>query len=89
MTVELTPEQHASIQAFVRGGAFKDETEVIDEALKSLHDREELRRKLQEGIDDLENGRYTEYGEDELDKLMNNIAALDEQRSADRRRRTG
>ena len=78
MTLELTPEQIASIQAFVQTGAYRNEAEVIDQALKSLLERDELRCKIQEGIDDLENGRYKEYGEDDLDQFMADIEGTSE-----------
>jgi Arc/MetJ-type ribon-helix-helix transcriptional regulator len=78
MTLELTPEQIASIQAFVRTGAYRNEVDVIDQALKSLLERDQLRRKIQEGIDDLENGRYKEYGENDLDQFMADIEATSE-----------
>jgi Arc/MetJ-type ribon-helix-helix transcriptional regulator len=83
MTIQLTPEQTRSIQTLVQTGAYRDDLQVIDEAIRLLVQREQLRVEIQRGIDDLEQGRYRDYGEDELDVLMADIAKIDEQRNPD------
>jgi putative addiction module CopG family antidote len=80
MTIRLTHEQSQFIHAFVQTGAFRDEIQVIDEALQLLRQREELRHEIQVGIDDLKSGHFRDYGEDELDKLLSDVAEIDEQR---------
>ena len=80
MTIQLTPEQSKSVQALLQTGAYRDDSQVIDEALQLLKQREELRAQIQRGVDDLDEGRYRDYSEDELDVLMNDIANLGEQR---------
>jgi Arc/MetJ-type ribon-helix-helix transcriptional regulator len=87
MTIQLTPEQTRSIQSLVQTGAYRDDLQVIDEAIRLLVQREQLRVKIQRGIDDLEQGRYRDYSEDELDVLMADIARIDEQRNPDLGRR--
>jgi putative addiction module CopG family antidote len=87
MTIQLTPEQTKSIQTLVQTGAYRDDQQVIDEAIRLLVQREQLRVDIQRGIDDLEQGRYRDYGEDELDILMDDIARLDEQLNPDLGRR--
>jgi putative addiction module CopG family antidote len=79
MTIQLTPEQSKSIQTLVQSGAYRDDGQVIDEAIRLLVQREQLRVEIQRGIEDIEQGRYRDYGEDELDILMDDIARLDEQ----------
>lgn len=83
MTIQLTPEQTKSIHALVQTGAYRDDLQVIDEAIRLLVQREQLRVEIQRGIDDLEQGRYRDYGEDELDVLLADIARIDEQRHPD------
>lgn len=118
MTIHLTPEQSESVQWLVQTGAYRDEVEVIDEALALLkrqlelhaqvtagihqldrgqyttyqpHERERLLDEveaasralaveIQRGIDDIAEGRYRDYSEDEFDTLMSDIAKRDEQR---------
>ena len=83
MTIQLTPEQSKSIETLVQTGAYRDDKQVIDEAIRLLVQREQLRVEIQRGIDDLEQGRYRDYAEDELDLLMDDIARIDEQRNPD------
>lgn len=66
MNVALTPEMEALIEEEVASGRYPSAGEVVRDALsrfleskRGTEDRfEALRRDLQKGIDDLDNGRY-------------------------------
>ncbi|MBW1687059.1 MAG: type II toxin-antitoxin system ParD family antitoxin [Deltaproteobacteria bacterium] len=65
MNVSLTNELERWIEARVRSGLYRSASEVVREALRLLHEqeelrelrREELRHLLREGIADLDSGR--------------------------------
>ena len=66
MNVSLTPELDRYVHDKVKSGRYNSASEVLREALRTMQDQENLkalqiadvRRKIQEGIDDLDNGRY-------------------------------
>lgn len=74
MNVSLTPELEKFIANKVSSGRYQTASEVVREGLRLLeeHDRskssfmvssmEELRAKLQEGIDSLDRGEYSKMG---------------------------
>ena len=71
--VSLTPQLESFVKEQVAGGMFKSASEVHRVALASLMHRNEernLRMKrldeaLQAGVDDLDNGRFTEVSSEE------------------------
>ncbi len=83
MTISLSSEQEKWIEQKVSSGKYSSASEVIDEALQLLEKRdqfrkkefEELREKIQVGIDQLENGQYTVIEDDELDEYFESIKA--------------
>jgi Arc/MetJ-type ribon-helix-helix transcriptional regulator len=87
MTIRLTPQQHESIQGFVRTGTFVNEAQVIDEALHLLKQREDLRAMVDEGIKQLDNGQYRTYGPGEVDRFVRDIEEASDRLSEDRRQR--
>lgn len=74
MNVSLTPELDRYVHDKVKSGRYNSASEVLREALRNMQDMEnqralqlaDLRRKIQEGIDDLDNGRYVEGTIEEL-----------------------
>jgi antitoxin ParD1/3/4 len=59
MNVTLTPHAEALVRRQIEAGRFQTADEVIDEALGALDERErleQLRAKLQSGIDQLDRG---------------------------------
>lgn len=66
MNVSLTPELEQVIASKVKSGLYNSASEVIRESLRLLQKRdalhelklEELRSQIQQGIDDLEAGRF-------------------------------
>ena len=80
MEIVLTPDLEALIHDEVESGRYASPTEVIREALQLFRqqvipeqDPDTLRRKIQVGIDDLESGAYTDYDEDTLPQLVEDI----------------
>ena len=71
--VSLTPQLESFVKEQVAGGMFKSASEVHRAALAFLMQRNEerelrikrLNEALQSGVDDLDNGRFTEISSDE------------------------
>lgn len=57
MSVHLTPELSATVQRFIATGHYKDEEEVLREALAALNQRDDDYAAIQEGIEDEAAGR--------------------------------
>lgn len=74
MNVSLTPELDKYVHSKVKSGRYNSASEVVREALRIMQDHEstrslhleEVRSKIQAGVDDLDNGRYIEGTADEL-----------------------
>lgn len=86
MNVSLTPELEELIQERVRSGRYTSASEVVREALRLLHDRDELRRlriaqlrtKVAAGLDSLDSGRGHD-GDAVIDEILHGepAASLD------------
>jgi antitoxin ParD1/3/4 len=69
MEITLTPDLENLINEKVRSGLYNSPSEVVREGLRLLKEqdelkrirREELRREVQKGIDDIREGRATIY----------------------------
>ena len=67
MSISLSPELERQITEKVESGEYDSADEVVRDALRALSAAEQehanrydaLRAKIQEGIDDLENGRHS------------------------------
>ena len=67
MSISLSPEVERLIEEKVEAGEYESADEVVLDALQALSAAEQehanrleaLRAKIQEGIDDLENGRHS------------------------------
>ena len=77
MEVNLLPEQVAFIEQNVKAGRFASSDEAIREALEMLeeHERklEELRAAIDESDADYAAGRYTEWTDETLPELFEQI----------------
>ena len=56
MSDTLSPENEDFIQSAIRRGDYRDRGEVLDEAMELLRKRDELRRDIQQGVDELDRG---------------------------------
>ena len=82
--VEVTEERAKFIDEQVKSGRYADANAVVEDSLRLLDEleREEqekiewLREAIQEGIDDIENGRYTSFSSrEELNDFLDGIWA--------------
>lgn len=73
--ISLTPQQDAFVDEIVKSGEYQNASEAVRDALRTLQRRrqedalklERLRALIDEGIDDLENGRFDEVSDSELE----------------------
>jgi putative addiction module CopG family antidote len=63
MAIEITPEVESLINGIYAGGRYASQTEVVATALQLLHERDQLRHKLQRGCDELDRGERLEANE--------------------------
>lgn len=86
MTVSLTREQEALIREHLSTGRYASEHEVIGEALALLkhHEKalEKLRIDINEGLEDLAQGRYTSYNDETLGEFFEDIKKRGRERLA-------
>ena len=78
MNAPLTPEEREDfLKRKVASGLYRSEDDVIDSALRLLDERDmylqELRDKVELGIEQIANGEYVEYTTDNLHKLFDEI----------------
>ncbi|MDD4889664.1 MAG: type II toxin-antitoxin system ParD family antitoxin [Phycisphaerae bacterium] len=90
MNVSLTPELERLVKDRVATGLYNSASEVIRESLRLLEARdrmnrmqlEQLRAEVAKGIDDLDNGRYTDLDDAGLAALLDDIKARGRRRLA-------
>ena len=81
MNVSLTPELETLVNEKVKSGNYNSASEVVREALRLLKEqdqlkelrREELRREVMKGVEQMRNGQYTEYTVEELEEFAKEI----------------
>lgn len=77
MDIILTPELQTFVEQKLASGQYASTSEIIQEALYLLREKdhlrewrlEELRREIDLGLDDLENGRVSTYTENTLAEI--------------------
>lgn len=57
MNIPISPENEHFIQDAVKSGAYTDTGQILEEALNLLRKREALRRDVNAGIDQLDQGK--------------------------------
>ena len=74
MALQITPQLEEKISRLVTEGRYANANEVVEHAMELLEEYDEqlteLRAKLQEGLDDIENGRVVEYTPDFMQRLI-------------------
>ena len=78
MNAPLSPQEREEIlRRKVESGLYRSEDDVIDSALRLLDERdmylEELKEKVQFGIEQIANGEYVEYTSETLHELFDEI----------------
>jgi len=80
--IHLTDEQDAFVEGLVRTGKYEDASEAMRDAVRGLQHRIQadelkldlLRTQLQAGLDALDNGRFTEVDDEDLDATLDDLA---------------
>ncbi|MEX0979084.1 MAG: hypothetical protein WDZ48_09545 [Pirellulales bacterium] len=75
MAASISPDNERFLEKAVADGRFTDRGEALDEAIRLLRRREELHRAVEAGVDELNDGRYTEYDAVDLDRFLADIKA--------------
>lgn len=83
MNITLTPELEALIKKKIESGDYNSASEVVRDALKLLKEqdqlkelrREEIRREVMKGVEQIRNGEFTTYNsaEELSEKLLEKI----------------
>ena len=79
--VVLTDHQHEVVESLVRSGLYQNASEVLREGLRLVERREAeeaakleaLKQAAEVGWRDLENGRYRDVAEEDLDKYIKQL----------------
>jgi len=71
--VSIPTELETFVQGVVQKGTFHTPTEVVGEALRLLAKRERLVRDVNAGIEQLDRGEYSEYGEESCQQFLDDI----------------
>ena len=90
MNVSLTPELERLVQEKVASGLYQTASEVVREGLRLLKERDDhqtsLREAIQEGLTQLETGKYQEDTADTLADLAQAVKDRGRQRLAERQK---
>ncbi len=87
MHIDVPPELEQFVNSVVASGAFRNESEVLSEALRLLARREQLRHDVTVGLRQLDDGQYAEYDEDGLRRRIEQIKSDGRTRLAEENRR--
>jgi putative addiction module CopG family antidote len=87
MNVLLNPASEQIVTEKLRSGLYEDPGAVIEDALRLLKQRDEqklgaLRKDLQHAAEQLESGEFTEYDEQSIQDLFDEVSAEGRQRLA-------
>ena len=74
--IELEP----FVEGVVHEGTYHNPTEVVGEALRLLARREQLLHDVKAGVEQLDRGEYTEYGEDSQQDFLADIRTEEQRR---------
>ncbi len=80
MSNEISQENEQFIQQVIEEGSYRDRTEVLDEAVELLKERRELLDHIDIGTQQLRNGEDTEYSDETLRELFDEIQARGRER---------
>jgi putative addiction module CopG family antidote len=73
--VSIPSEFEPFVENAVKNGEFASPDEVVAEGLRFLQRRQNLREAVQAGVAQLDAGQYTEYGEDDLQRFLDDVKA--------------
>jgi putative addiction module CopG family antidote len=75
MSIMLPPEFEALVNVRVASGAYASEQEVLRTAFSLLQRRDDLLAHIDEGTQELRAGKYQEYGENDRERFLADVAA--------------
>lgn len=81
MSVQITPELEAIVSEIFSEGEFRDEEEVLREALNLLRKRQQLIRDVNAGVAQLDGDECREYDENSHDRFLDEIRSEGSQSS--------
>ena len=93
MNITLTPELEALIKKKIESGDYNSPSEVVRDALKLLKEqdqlkelrREEIRREVMKGVEQMKTGEYTTISnKEEAEQMIEKIKREGRQRLAER-----
>jgi antitoxin ParD1/3/4 len=81
--ISLTPEQDAFIDEMLKSGEYRNASEAMRDAIRTLQQRraedalklERLRAAIQQGVAALDRGEFTEVEDEYLDAFLDELAA--------------
>lgn len=82
MDIPIPSDLQAFVENAIRNGTYSDAGAVVADALRLLERREQVRREVKAGLDQLDRGQYTEYDEDSLERFLDEIEAEERKRHA-------
>jgi len=93
MNVSLTPELEKFIESKVKSGRYHTASEVVRESLRLLEredqllefKRNELRREIEKGVEQIRNGEYIELTSEQLPEYAREIGRRGRERLAARK----
>jgi len=85
MNVSLTPELERLVEAKVQSGLYRSSSEVVEDALRLLEQRDsdlkELRARMDEGLADLDRGDVVD-GEEFMQRMLDELDLQEAKRKA-------
>lgn len=78
MSAVMTPELQELVESIMAGGSYRDEAEVVGEALRLLQKRDQLKAEIQVGLDELDRGEWID-GELVFKELRARAAEIESQ----------
>ena len=93
MKISLTRELEQLVSDKVKTGLYQTASEVVREGLRLLSERDQrveaLRREVRAGFEAVERGDYTDYDEDTIHELTDDVNARGRKRLAKEAAKTG
>lgn len=73
MNISIPGDLEQFIESVVRSGTYENAAAVVTDALRLLERREQLKRAVAAGLEQLDRGQYTEYGEESLGIFLEDV----------------
>ena len=75
MSMSISPENERFLERAVAEGRFADQSQALDEAIRLLRKCEELLGAVNRGIEQLDDGKYREYDDTQVEQFIADIEA--------------